>query len=299
MNIEMMDTKAQYESLFALPSDKRDPFFRYTMMKPLETMWATIQVPLIAKQPNGYDVMMATKMMGYLDVQETEIGTAAIQQLMEMDAWNIAHQSLTKCIEYTTEAGLCVKADQVKLGMYIADPVNLKHVHGYCGFGGIPGYVMLMIHPNEYNAPRIPALIAHEFHHNIRFSYFNWNHGDVTLGDYLIIEGLADAFATELYGESMLGPWVTSIDEEELAYSIHVMKEGFGLKGFAEVSAYMFGDEAAKEQGFSPVGVSAGAGYAVGYHIVQSFMKKNNMTVLEATLLSADEIVQGSGVYLR
>lgn len=93
------------------------------------------------------------------------------------------------------------------------------------------------IFPNSYNLPRIPAVIAHECHHNLRFSYFNWDHGNVTVGDYLVIEGLAESFAKALYGEEMLGPWVTSMDEEELNYSIEVIGEALNIKGFAEVSS--------------------------------------------------------------
>ncbi|WP_394119412.1 DUF2268 domain-containing putative Zn-dependent protease, partial [Salmonella enterica] len=36
---------------------------------------------------------------------------------------------------------------------------------------------------------------------------------------------------------------------------------------------------------------------AVGYHIVQSFMKNNNVTIQEATLLSTEEIIKGSNVF--
>ena len=50
------------------------------------------------------------------------------------------------------------------------------------------------------------------------------------------------------------------------------------------------------KEGYQPVGLSTGAGYAVGYHIVQSFMKNNNVTIQEATLLSTEEIIKGSNV---
>lgn len=53
--------------------------------------------------------------------------------------------------------------------MYIADPKKLELQKGYCGFGGIPGFIQVSIYPNSYNIPKIPAVIAHEFHHNIRF----------------------------------------------------------------------------------------------------------------------------------
>lgn len=297
MKINMEDTLSQYETLLSISLEKRENFFRYTMMKPFESMWNTINVPLKAKQENGYDVMMATQMLGYLDIKESDIARKALNELKAIEASDIAHKALKRCIEFSKAANLVVAAEELKFGMYIADPEKLKNQKGYCGFGGIPGYVTITIHPNDYYVPRIPALIAHEFHHNLRFSYFDWNHGDVTLGDYLVIEGLADSFATELYGEEYLGPWVTSIDEEELDYSIQVVREGFHLRGFDEVNSYMFGDEIAKKEGYSPVGLSAGAGYAVGYHAVQSFMKKNNVTIQEATLLSTKEIITGCGVF--
>ncbi|WP_232695939.1 DUF2268 domain-containing protein [Brevibacillus daliensis] len=297
MKIHIEDTLSQYETLLSLPLEKRGNFFRYTMMKAFEDMWNTINVPLKAKQQNGYDVLMATSMLGFLDIKESEIIEKALKELKAIEALDIAQKTLKRCIEFSRAANLEVSAEELKFGMYIADPEKLKKEKGYCGFGGIPGYVITTIHPNDYNVPRIPALIAHEFHHNLRFSYFNWNHGDVTLGEYLVIEGLADSFATELYGEEHLGPWVTSIDEEDLEYSIHVIREGFHLKGFDEVSSYMFGDEIAKQRGYSPVGLSSGAGYAVGYHAVQSFMKKNNITIQEATLLSSEKIITECGVF--
>lgn len=70
------------------------------------------------------------------------------------------------------------------------------------------------------------------------------------------------------------------------------------MKGFAEVSSYMFGDTFAAEQGYQPVGLSPFAGYAVGYQAVQSFMKANNVGISEATLLSTDEILSNSGLFL-
>lgn len=297
MIIRIEDTISQYETLLSLPDEKREDFFRYTMMKPFEEMWSTINVPMKAKMPNGYDVIMATQMLGYLDVHNTELAMSALASLKEINALSIAKKTLTDCVQFSANAGLIVKAEHLEFGMYIADPGKLENQNGYCGFGGIPGYVTITIHPNAYNIPRIPSLIAHEFHHNLRFSYFDWDHGDVTVGDYIIIEGLADSFATALYGETYLGPWVTSIDQEDLEYSIHVVQEGLTVQGFAEVSSYMFGDEHARREGYPPVGLSAGAGYAVGYHVVQAFMKRNHVSILEATLLTTDEIIKGSGIF--
>lgn len=298
MRIIIEDTIDQYEKIFLMGEDKEN-FYRYSMMKPFEKMWSMINVPLKAKQPNGYDVMMATNMLGYLNVSDTQTGRQALENLKEIQALQTAQSTLNHCIDFIEKTNININAEELRFGMYIADPKKLELQKGYCGFGGIPGFIQVSIYPNSYNTPRIPALIAHEFHHNIRFSYFDWDHGDVTVGDYLIIEGLAESFAKELYGENLLGPWVTSFDKEDLEYSKEVIKDSLDIKGFAEVSSYMFGDTIAKEQGYQPVGLSPFAGYAVGYQAVQSFMKNNNVGIEEATLLGTDEILSNCGLFSK
>lgn len=61
----------------------------------------------------------------------------------------------------------------------------------------------------------------------------------MTVEDYLVIEGLADSFAKELYGTKQLGPWVTSMDKDDLEYSTFVIGEALNIKGFAEVRSHI------------------------------------------------------------
>ena len=56
------------------------------MMKPFEGMWNAINVPMKSKDPNGYDVMMATRMLGYLDINETKLAEEALNDLKKMNA---------------------------------------------------------------------------------------------------------------------------------------------------------------------------------------------------------------------
>lgn len=300
MSYKVFDTLSQYEELLAVTDlEKRKDYFRYTMMKPFEKMWDLINVPLKAKQQNGYDVLMATKMLGFASVSEDKSIREGLSLLKANNAYTVAENSIKTCIDMANNAGLKINAENVKLGLYVSDPEKLKLQNGYTGFGGIPGFITVNIYPNDYNSPRIPAVIAHEFHHNIRFSYFDWDHGNVTVGDYLVIEGLAESFAKELYGAEKLGPWVTSMDKEELKYSTDVIEEALDVKGFAEVSSYMFGDEIASQEGYQPVGLPFCAGYAVGYKVVQDYMKNHNKTIYEATLASTDEIIRGSGLFAK
>jgi len=295
---KFINTLEQYEELLSIADlEERKEYFRYKMMSPFKDMWNLINVPIKAKQENGYDVLMATNMLGYADISNDKQIQMGLSILKGNNAYMVAENTIKTCIEKANKAGLKVNADEIKFGMYVANPDKLKLQKGYTGFGGIPGFITVNIYPNDYNLPKIPAVIAHEFHHNIRFSYFDWDHGNVTVGDYIVIEGLADSFAKDLYGTEQLGPWVTSIDRDDLEYSIYVIGEALNIKGFSEVSSYMFGDEIAKHEGYKPVGLSFGAGYAVGYEVVQSFMKKNNKTIYETTLISSDEIIKGSGLF--
>jgi len=295
---KFINTLEQYEELLSIADlEERKEYFRYKMMLPFKEMWNLINVPIKAKQENGYDVLMATNMLGYADISNDKQIQMGLSILKDNNAYLVAENTIKTCIYKANKAGLKVNADEIKFGMYVANPDKLKRQKGYTGFGGIPGFITVNIYPNDYNLPKIPAVIAHEFHHNIRFSYFDWDHGNVTVGDYIVIEGLADSFAKELYGTEQLGPWVTSLDRDDLEYSIYVIEEALNIKGFSEVSSYMFGDEIAKHEGYKPVGLSFGAGYAVGYEVVQSFMKKNNKTIYETTLISSDEIIKGSGLF--
>src|SRR5690625_2202775 len=295
---EVMDTLSQYGELLEIRDlEKRKDYFRYEMMEPFKQMWNLINVPIKAKQQNGYDVIMASKMLGFADVSDDENIREGLSILRENISYAVAENALKNCIAKANNAGLKINADEIKFGLYISDPEKLKLQKGYTGFGGIPGFITVNTYPNDYNLPKIPAVIAHEFNHNIRFSYFDWDHGNVTVGDYLVIEGLAESFAKELYGTEQIGPWVTNMDKEELKYSIDVIGEALDIKGFAEVSSYIFGDEIAAQEGYQPIGLPFCAGYAVGYKTVQSFMKKNNKTIYEATLASTDEIINGSELF--
>lgn len=134
MNLVMEKTIEQYEKLFSMDEQKREDEFRYTMMRPFEKMWGAIQVPLKAKEPNGYDVMMAVKMLGYLDIRDAETGQKALQILKESHAAETAETALRQCIRFAEGKQLRVNAGEIKFGLYIADPNKLQLQKGYCGF---------------------------------------------------------------------------------------------------------------------------------------------------------------------
>ena len=44
------------------------------------------------------------------------------------------------------------------------------------------------------------AALAHECNHNVRYQFIQWDH-TVTLGELIVSEGLAENFATSIFGK--------------------------------------------------------------------------------------------------
>lgn len=148
--------------------------------------------PLKAKQPNGYDVIMASGMMGFL---------------------------LPEKIDASMEAGIDLPIKEYLFTMILADeksPYSIMN-DNCCGDGGIPGYIMGTLVPSEHTLSRMPVILAHETNHNMRFQIEKWRN-DISLGEYMVCEGLAENFATFIYGEEQMGPWVSRTDMQTLKY---------------------------------------------------------------------------------
>lgn len=109
----------------------------------------------------------------------------------------------------------------------------------------------------------------------------------------MISEGLAENFATHLYGEDKAGPWVTKTDMQTLnEYIKPIIHDGLNVQGLENLNAYLYGDEMAAMQNYPCVGLPYCAGYACGYHLIKYYLEKTDKSIIEATLLPASEILK-------
>jgi uncharacterized protein YjaZ len=80
--------------------------------------------------------------------------------------------------------------------------------HGLSCFGGVPGYLAVRVWPSRGNLARLGPALARVFAHNLRWA--NAPHNEpATLGDFLLLEGLAAAFAAEIFPE-LDAPWLVA-----------------------------------------------------------------------------------------
>lgn len=294
-NVKAVRSDAIYRKIFDAPMDKKDDIYRYDFMKKFEKKWDAYHCPLTAKQPGGYDVVMASKMLGYLMPQEIGKNEEIfIDSLADEALWSACVSSIEKSLMELVKQGIELKVKDYLFTLVLADPKSpyLIMSDNYCGDGGIPGFIFGALIPSEYTKSKIPVALAHETNHNVRFQYIKWSN-DISLGEYMICEGLAENFATYLYGEENVGPWVSKTDEETLnEYIKPLMQDALDVQGFDSITSYMYGDELAQMQNYIPVGMPYCAGYACGYHMVKYYLNKTGKSIVEATILPAEEILK-------
>ncbi|MCC0645752.1 MULTISPECIES: DUF2268 domain-containing protein [unclassified Clostridioides] len=295
MNIIEVRSDKIYKKIINAPINKKEDIYRYELMKPFEFKWKCINVPITAKQEGGYDVIMASDMMGVLsprDINENQINSINI--LSNDKLWNRCKETIENSLKSFIKEGYKLNTEEYKFSILLANPESPYTIlsDGYFGDGGIPGYIFLSIVPNEYTINRLPVALAHECNHNIRFQFIKWSN-DITLEEMMINEGLAENFATWMFGDDMVGPWVSKTDLETLnTYIKPIIKSGLKETGFQNIISYLYGDDIAKMQGYFPVGLPYCAGYACGYYMIKYYLEKTNKSIVEATLLPYSEIIE-------
>ncbi len=285
MEIVIQDTLSLYKKMLSLPKEKRSEFFRDGLIEPFNPMFEIMHIP---KTPEA----MGCIQLSGRDSEMVEM----LERLEKADAWNSAKTTMEAAVERFKKA--CIPLpEKVVVGIFLGNPETLAMTEGYTGMGSIPGYIQIMIDPNEVNLPKLNACIAHEFHHNVLFYNAKWNFiTDVSVGKYLAVEGLAESFAASLFGEEFIGPWVTGVQGEDLDISRRIISKSLDIKGFMEASKYIYGKHPMMPEidGFD---MPFCGGYAVGYHAVQAYLRKTGISIEKATIIDGDEIMKLSGYF--
>ena len=256
MNVNFIRSDGIYAKIMKAPLDKKEDIYRYELMMPFEKKWACYSVPMKAATPNGYDVIMASGMLGHIaptKVDETQRDN--IERISSDRLWSECKQSVEKSLKCFSDAGIELPVQEYLFTILLANAESpyTSMNEGYCGDGGIPGYIFSWLIPNDYTLEHLPVALAHETNHNVRFQFIKWRN-DITLGEMMVSEGLAENFATYLYGEDKVGPWVKKTDIETLnKYIKPIIYDGLDVQGLENLNAYLYGDEMAALQNYPPV----------------------------------------------
>lgn len=282
MNITMINTIKSYRDMLRKDPSLRQDYLENELLKDFKPMFNMLGMP------------MEQLLRSFLSVSESKETYYHYLHLMEQV--NIEAKclnALNKSVEACRKKGINVP-DQLTFGVYLGDPKALAHSEGYTGFGGIPGYIQMVIAPTPENLAKLPGAVCHEFHHNCMFLMKPFNPMTILLKDYLLYEGMAEHFAEEMYGESMVGPWVTHVSEEDCKLSKSLIAPALDRQGFQAVMPYIFGGQPVTDSNGHSVTMPSTGGYAIGYNIVKAYCQQTGLTTLDAMTKSSDEIIEKS-----
>lgn len=295
MKVTVIRSDKIYKKMISLELDELDDIYRYELMKPFEFKWSCMGIPIKAEQPGGYDVVIASSMGGgFSPSQINGERIDDVEKISDERFWHDCEESITKSLNGFEDNGISLPTKDYIFTILLNDPLNpmSKMTGDYCGDGGIPGYIIGTIIPNEQSLKMLPVALAHETNHNVRWQFMQWNN-KITLGDMIVSEGLAENFAAFMFGEDKIGVWVKNTTTETLETVIKpAIKENLNNSDFNKLSAFLYGDEIMAIRDMEPIGMPYCAGYACGYHLIKYYLKKTGKTIFEATITPTNDILK-------
>ena len=288
MNISMIDSDAQMRRVLNAPQSERADAIR-TLWEPMGGMFQFV--------PSGLDMVRVHEQNFGFPTDDSSRGTVedALRVLEEADAWRRIEAALGTGIAAVRAADPEATAPDLTVLLVLGDPTNphfMDEVQGLTAFGGISGFIVITIWPTERVLERLEAIAVHELHHNLRYSPGGvvWNPQTVTVGEQVVAEGLADVFASELYGPAGLTHFVsdeTRADDDVLAKVVG----GLDVTGMENFGGWVLGDATAKLFGGTPVGLPTGAGYAAGARLVTAYLEATGTTAAQSVRVPAADIL--------
>lgn len=225
----------------------------------------------------------------------------ALESMVAADAWGRVQRALRDAVAAQTAALPEITVPDLTVLMVLGDPDDayfLEAVDGFSGNGSATGYLSLTLWPTPGNLARLEAVAVHELHHNLRYAPGGivWNPGTVVVGEQVVSEGLADAFARHLHGDlgyTQFG--VPHLDDDAV---LDRVVAGLDTPGMQHFVSWVHGDEAARRFGAEPVGLPTGAGYAVGNRLVDAYLAATGTSALRALHVPSREIIDTGLAYL-
>ncbi|GCE06783.1 DUF2268 domain-containing protein [Dictyobacter aurantiacus] len=296
MQLHIIDAESIYRRLLdSASAQEREAIYRRELLAPFAGM-ARIY-------GGGDDLLTWAKTWTFytpedFDGEQRPVIEEMVRRLSDEGAWQQSMAALERGIACFSPYTDRIALDTINCAVVLTKHNSAMPGRGYAGFGGLPGYLMVSLSlVDDYTLPRIGPASVHELNHNVRFKIVPFLPMQVTVADYIIAEGLAEAFAAELFGEELVGYYVTDFNEDELTTARRVIGGALDVSGFDAVRGYIFGDAITASWGLPRAGIPDFAGYAIGYRVVRQYLQRTGRSVAEATFLPSREIIAESGFF--
>ncbi|MGW0245991.1 DUF2268 domain-containing protein [Nocardia goodfellowii] len=288
MTITVLDTYSDMRRIVRAPVADRTELLR-SMLEPVKDMYRYFpgEVDLVALHHMGSGFPLDRDEQRCLDALET---------LAAADAWTRIQRALDNALDVQLAATPDIHVPDITVLFVLGDPGD-AHFMGPClgmtGNGSMPGFILLTLWPFAENVERLAASAVHELNHNLRYSPGGvvWHPATVTVGEHVVSEGLADAFARQLYGDELGYARIgVPVLHDDAVFAKVVT--GLDVTGMQNFTAWVHGDASAQRYGATPVGLPTGAGYAAGNRLVDAYLTASGRTAAQALHADSAEVIR-------
>ena len=272
--------------------------FKAQVMEPIAPFWKPFAMRFPQTDTAVDPAIAAAQAMGFYNpTEDSAAGLKAIGEFERAGTWKACVAAIQKGLQLLDPAAHGLQLEPIQFTFLLGSLRILRQDYGaYTGFQS-PGIALVMGWPNPISLPRLPVAAAHELNHIVRFQYEPWTPA-TTVGQYMIAEGLAEAFGLEVVSdESLVGPYSSALTPEQIETVKPRFKEALEVSGFDTIRGYIFGDWAAEQFNYPKQGIPDYAGYTLGYEVLKAYKQHTGKTALEATYRPWQEIVEESGYF--
>lgn len=286
MTISILETKDGIEALLKASEAERPEALR-SVLTPTKGMFKYF--------PGEVDLLMMHSMgFGFPIDLPSEETQQALDLLSDADAWGRVETAMSEAVEQQLAATPGIDVPDIKVLIMLGNPNDeyfMGPLRGFSGNGSATGYISLTLWPTEENLNRIEGAAVHELNHNLRYAPGGviWDPAQVAVGEQIISEGLADAFARQLYGPAGYTP--IGLPHLQNDGVFEKVLTGLQVRGMQNSTAWVHGDESARRFGCDPVGLPTGAGYAAGNRLVDAYLETVGTTAAHALHTPSQEII--------
>ena len=298
MKAQFVRTDTIYHDIINAPDNEtRRQIYREKLIQPWKPMMDMVSGMW---GQEATDDFAGARMWAWVLPEDLTSTPDALQKLEDANAWQVATDALNKGVAAFALFADRIALDEVEGWLVVSDPQRADPIgRGYTGAIDFmqPRFICQYDTPTEKNLRALPGCVVHEFNHIVRGRIMPWDMSKVSVADYIVHEGLAESFAAELFGKEVVGYYVTEIAADQLAIAKSLIADGLDKTGFDVIRSYIFGEHWAEKLNLPRIGMPDFGGYAVGYHVVQAYLKRTGCTVAEATFIPAQTIVRESGYF--
>ena len=113
MKVKYIRSDGVYQKIANASIEKKNDIYRYELMMPFKKKWDCYSVPMKASTPNGYDVIMASSMLGLIAPSKVDKSQQKnIEQISSDLLWTACQQSIQKSLDCFANSGIEVPVQE-------------------------------------------------------------------------------------------------------------------------------------------------------------------------------------------